>query len=979
MNMQTQSNRCRLIRKRLNCELLEKRLVLAGLVGVDFDFVDTEPSPLNWTLATTATTTLTDLPNENGTSTPYDLAISSDDDLQSVGSLPPSDQIPIHSNPLDDVAGNIYTNGAAITATWSDLIPGKAYDVYVFGSDSISTANTKVAIAGGGLPVVFTQSFTGNDLFVNAELGDSARQLSTYAKRVKASAGGEVVIEMTAVDGDAGLAGLAIDPVPELVGIDFGPAGDFSPTNWTSLTGSVASATDLIDESGATTPYDFSIVSDGLLLEDTAAPLPSQIPSHANRLDEIGGNIYSSGGTETTIVFGDLKPGDVFNVYLFGSDVFDASHDVDVVGAGAPVNFNQSFDINELFVNEELGDSARTLDSYGVTVVAPATGEISITLTQLDGELPVAGVAIERLRSAQGPLVGIDFGEPGDLSPANWTSATGADTSLTDLIDESGTGTPYDFAISSDGFFSEDSASPSFGQIPSHTNPLDEIKGNIWSSGGTQTSIVFSDLTPGDMFNVYLFGSDTLDTTNNVVIVGAGPPVIFTQAYAANELAINDQLGTSVLPLNSYAETVVASAAGEISITVSQMVGEIGLAGVAIEPLRPLVGVGFGLAAGSSPTNWTFSDGTAKLITDLIDEHGNGTPIDLSVASSLGISDAASTAPATQIPSHWNPLGGLDENIYVSAGDGAFTFTWSDLAPGQLYDVYVFGSDTVSTTVSDVSIAGAGTPITFRQSFSDNEMSVNDELGDNGRDISSFSKTVPSTSDGEIVITVSEVAGEGGDAGVAGLAISPVAAAQDGDFDNNGFYQCADIDALIAEIAAGTNNPLFDMSGDGLVNLTDRDIWLYEAGNANLGLGRSYLLGDANLDSFVDGLDFIIWNSNKFTETAEWCSGDFNADGFVDGLDFIIWNANKFTEADVAAFGVPANTTVIDVELTQPNIGEVQSVLDESQVEDRPIWAADAPTQPVVRHVTMTSNATRAKDRTEIDDYFAALEPAIRR
>ena len=57
---------------------------------------------------------------------------------------------------------------------------------------------------------------------------------------------------------------------------------------------------------------------------------------------------------------------------------------------------------------------------------------------------------------------------------------------------------------------------------------------------------------------------------------------------------------------------------------------------------------------------------------------------------------------------------------------------------------------------------------------------------------------------------------------------------------------------------------------------------------------------DANLDGFVDGLDFIEWNANKFTPVAEWCAGDFNADGFVDGLDFIIWNANKFQSSDAA-------------------------------------------------------------------------------
>ena len=132
-----------------------------------------------------------------------------------------------------------------------------------------------------------------------------------------------------------------------------------------------------------------------------------------------------------------------------------------------------------------------------------------------------------------------------------------------------------------------------------------------------------------------------------------------------------------------------------------------------------------------------------------------------------------------------------------------------------------------------------------------------------------------------------------------------------GDFNEDGFWDCEDIDALVAEIVAGTNNPDFDMTTDGVVNIDDiTDMmrgWLRAAGEINLGPGKNYLVGDANLDGFVDGLDFIIWNGNKFTMTPGWCSGDFNADGFVDGLDFIEWNANKFMSSD-AVSNVPVRT-----------------------------------------------------------------------
>ena len=120
----------------------------------------------------------------------------------------------------------------------------------------------------------------------------------------------------------------------------------------------------------------------------------------------------------------------------------------------------------------------------------------------------------------------------------------------------------------------------------------------------------------------------------------------------------------------------------------------------------------------------------------------------------------------------------------------------------------------------------------------------------------------------------------------------------DGDFDNDGDYACADIDALTAVIAAGTNDVLYDMTGDGLVNSDDLTDWLAEAGAAEIPSGNPYIVGDANLDTVVDGSDFNIWNSHKFTNTTAWCSGNFNVDGVVDGSDFNLWNTYKFTSAD---------------------------------------------------------------------------------
>jgi hypothetical protein len=127
----------------------------------------------------------------------------------------------------------------------------------------------------------------------------------------------------------------------------------------------------------------------------------------------------------------------------------------------------------------------------------------------------------------------------------------------------------------------------------------------------------------------------------------------------------------------------------------------------------------------------------------------------------------------------------------------------------------------------------------------------------------------------------------------------------DCDFDGDGVCGIEDIDALVMNIAAMTNDPEFDLTGDGLVDLADRDEWLAEAGAANLPSGNPYLVADSNLDGTVDGQDFIAWNANKFSATAKWSLADFNGDGTTDGQDFVEWNANKFLSADGQTPSVP--------------------------------------------------------------------------
>lgn len=155
--------------------------------------------------------------------------------------------------------------------------------------------------------------------------------------------------------------------------------------------------------------------------------------------------------------------------------------------------------------------------------------------------------------------------------------------------------------------------------------------------------------------------------------------------------------------------------------------------------------------------------------------------------------------------------------------------------------------------------------------------------------------------------TIEMLAGEVGDvggqfvpAGLLGSFFVLLNPNLPGDFDGNGSLDCVDVDALTQAIAAGSTDLTFDVTGDLVVDHQDLDEWVL-----NL---KGTLFGDANLDFVVDGLDFTVWNANKFSTGTAWCSGDFTADGTTDGLDFTVWNMFKFQSASRGSNPVPKTT-----------------------------------------------------------------------
>jgi hypothetical protein len=104
-----------------------------------------------------------------------------------------------------------------------------------------------------------------------------------------------------------------------------------------------------------------------------------------------------------------------------------------------------------------------------------------------------------------------------------------------------------------------------------------------------------------------------------------------------------------------------------------------------------------------------------------------------------------------------------------------------------------------------------------------------------------------------------------------------------GDFDRNGIINCDDIDLLTQETAAGTNDILFDLTSDGLVNFTDIEKWVNE-------IKHTYF-GDANCDGEFGSGDLVkVFQAAKYEKglPAVWSQGDWDGNGVFDSGDLVV-------------------------------------------------------------------------------------------
>jgi len=193
----------------------------------------------------------------------------------------------------------------------------------------------------------------------------------------------------------------------------------------------------------------------------------------------------------------------------------------------------------------------------------------------------------------------------------------------------------------------------------------------------------------------------------------------------------------------------------------------------------PLVGVDFNLnTAGSTPLNWTSylipTNYSANTLTNLTRDDGVSTPYDLTFQYDLagfGSFSSSQSAEAGTKPLH---LPGLQAIDGINGANNGITITWSDLAAGHDYGVYVFGlAGPGDDAGQDVTISGAGAPITFTQTLDDRKLYVNDNIGDSRQPLVDYESVVTADPNGTIVVRVVPKAGST-NFSLAGLALRQV-------------------------------------------------------------------------------------------------------------------------------------------------------------------------------------------------------------
>ncbi len=104
-----------------------------------------------------------------------------------------------------------------------------------------------------------------------------------------------------------------------------------------------------------------------------------------------------------------------------------------------------------------------------------------------------------------------------------------------------------------------------------------------------------------------------------------------------------------------------------------------------------------------------------------------------------------------------------------------------------------------------------------------------------------------------------------------------------GDHNRDGILDCDDLNLMTTAISSGSNDILFDMNLDGVLNFDDLEIAVHDKHNT--------FFGDANCDGEFSSSDLLtvfvagLYETDQF---AVWTQGDWNGDGVFGSSDLVV-------------------------------------------------------------------------------------------
>jgi hypothetical protein len=123
-----------------------------------------------------------------------------------------------------------------------------------------------------------------------------------------------------------------------------------------------------------------------------------------------------------------------------------------------------------------------------------------------------------------------------------------------------------------------------------------------------------------------------------------------------------------------------------------------------------------------------------------------------------------------------------------------------------------------------------------------------------------------------------------------------------GDFDNNGALDVADINQLNERIRAADHDVAFDLNSDNLVDDADRTVWVQDL--------KMTFFGDADLDRDVDFPDFVSL-ADHYGQEGGWGEGDFDGSSLVGFPDFTLLANSYGMTASAAAVPEPSTCALL--------------------------------------------------------------------